>query len=220
MIIVRALRLACAGMVMLLPALAAAQQDHAGHGHGDQQGGGGMCHMMQSQSPEFGAATGAEGATVFVTIQRVVRQLQVDPGTNWDEVDIAALRQHLVDMEMLSLYAQASMRTLDQGAEFSVTGDGRTLQAIQRMVPTHAAQIQTELGWRVQAEATDSGVNLRVESDQPGDAAMIQALGFLGFMTLGEHHELHHLTMAGAAAEESAEAMDHGQHGAGGHQGH
>lgn len=202
---------------------------HSGSGGGMQQGGsgngmqhggsgGGMQRMMRRLSAQLDSASEDQGATVFATIQRVVKQLQADPDTDWSQVNISALHQHLVDMELLSLHAEASTRELDLGAEFAVTGTGRTLQAIQRMVPTHATQIASELGWQVSAELSDHGARVRVESDQPGDAAMIQALGFMGFMVLGDHHQDHHLGMAGAASADSEAAMSHGQHGSGGHQ--
>ncbi len=202
---------------------------HGGSGGGMQQGGsgngmqhggsgGGMQHMMRRLSAQLDLASEDQGATVFATIQRVVKQLQADPDTDWSQVNISALHQHLVDMELISLHAEASTRDLDLGAEFAVTGSGRTLQAIQRMVPTHARQIASELGWQVSAELSESGASVRVESGQPGDAAMIQALGFMGFMVLGDHHQDHHLAMAGAASADSEDAINHGQHEPGGHQ--
>ena len=45
---------------------------------------------------------------VFGTIQEVVRILDADPTTDWSKVNIAALREHLIDMNEVTLRAVAS----------------------------------------------------------------------------------------------------------------
>lgn len=234
--------------VLAMVPFTASAQDHAGHGdgagHGGGQGGGqghgGNMEQMQHMHEHMGEMGGMNGmggmgngsdqgsksSTVFATIQDVVRQLQTDPETDWSQVNIDALHQHLVDMEMLSLFAKASAQDIDGGAEYVVTGEGRTLEAIQRMLPAHASQIESELGWQVSSELIANGARVRVVSTQGNNAAMIRALGFMGFMVLGDHHEPHHMAMAGAsgaaadAGNQGGQAMDHGTHSGNGHQGH
>jgi FPC/CPF motif-containing protein YcgG len=72
---------------------------------------------------------------VFGAIQEVVQKLEADPAPDWSKVNIAALREHLIDMNEVTLRAASSERMLDNGIEITVTGEGRTLVAIKRMVP-------------------------------------------------------------------------------------
>jgi hypothetical protein len=77
------------------------------------------------------------GQDAFGSIQEVVQMLQADPATDWSKVNIAALREHLIDMNEVTLRAVASERMLDNGIEITVSGESRTLAAIKRMVPAH-----------------------------------------------------------------------------------
>ena len=126
---------------------------HGGMGmHGD-----GM-HGQQS------AATGTPtlpGQDAFGTIQEIVQILQSDPKTDWSKVNIDALRQHLIDMNEVTLHAAAAQRMIDNGIEITVTGGGRTLEAIKRMVPAHVNQLR-EIGWSAKSEDLPNGVKLTV----------------------------------------------------------
>jgi hypothetical protein len=86
------------------------------------------------------------GQEAFGTIQEIVRILEADPKTDWSKVNIGALREHLIDMDEVTLRARANERPLDNGIEITITGEGRTLAAIQRMVPAHAREL-VALGW-------------------------------------------------------------------------
>jgi hypothetical protein len=39
------------------------------------------------------------GNDIFGTIQEVVQKLEANPDTDWSQVDLEALRQHLIDMK-------------------------------------------------------------------------------------------------------------------------
>ena len=144
------------------------------------------------------------GQDAFATIQQVVRQLEADPDTDWSQVNIDALREHLIDMQHVTLHAEVISDEIEGGARYRVTGTGRTLAAIHAMVPTHASQMQNESDWSIQVETLDNGVELTVTEGASGEAAKIRALGFIGFMVLGDHHEAHHLAIAGGNTD-----MDH-----------
>ena len=45
------------------------------------------------------------GQEAFGTIQEIVRMLEADPSTDWAKVNIAALREHLIDMNEVTLRA-------------------------------------------------------------------------------------------------------------------
>jgi hypothetical protein len=142
-----------------------------------------------------GGAPAAAGQDAFGTIQEIVQMLQADPATDWSKVNIAALREHLIDMNEVTLRAAAAARLLDNGIEIAVTGEGRTLAAIKRMVPAHVGELRA-LGWNASAEDLAGGVKLTVIAKDANDLAKLKALGFMGIMVQGAHHQVHHLMMA------------------------
>jgi hypothetical protein len=158
--------------------------------HGQMGGHGMMGQVNGTASDPTSPGQGAFGA-----IQEIVRILEADPSTDWSKVSIGALRQHLVDMDEVTLRAAATERALDNGLEISVTGEGRTLEAIKRMIPAHATELGP-LGWNATAEDLPNGVKLVVTSADPKQVVKLKALGFMGIMVQGEHHQPHHLAMA------------------------
>jgi hypothetical protein len=77
-----------------------------------------------------------------------------------------------------------------------VTGSGRTLGAIQRMVPTHAQEINGINGWSAKTEPLADGVLLKVTSTDSKEVQRIRGLGFIGILVSGSHHQPHHLAIA------------------------
>ena len=158
-----------------------------------------MQHQMTGQSDQQKANTPTlPGQEAFGTIQEIVRILEADPNTDWSKVNLEALRQHLIDMNEVTLNADAVTKPIDGGIETTVTGTGRTVKAIQRMVPAHAHQIdQTHLnGWRAKTEPISNGVVLTVTSKDPKQVQHLRGLGFIGVMVSGSHHQPHHLAIA------------------------
>jgi len=135
------------------------------------------------------------GQDAFGAIQEIVQILQSDPTTDWSKVNISALRQHLIDMNEVTLHAVTAERDLDNGIEIAVTGEGRTLDAIKRMVPAHVSEL-VKLGWNAKTEDLPNGVKLTVITNDPKEAIKLHALGFMGIMVQGGHHQPHHLMMA------------------------
>ncbi len=88
-----------------------------------------------------------------------------------------------------------SERMLDNGIEITVTGEGRTLDAIKRMVPAHVAELR-EIGWNAKTEELSNGVRLTVTATEAQPLSKLKALGFMGIMVQGGHHQPHHLAMA------------------------
>ena len=138
------------------------------------------------------------GQDAFGAIQEILRILEADPKTDWSKVNLEALRQHLIDMSEVTLKADAVTEPIDGGIEVTVTGTGRTVEAIQRMVPAQAHQVeQMRLnGWSAKTEPLPDGVLLTVTSGDPQQVQHIRGLGFIGFMASGSHHQAHHLSMA------------------------
>jgi len=157
--------------------------------HGQSMAG---MHTLQSANP----APAMPGQDAFGAIQEIVRMLESDPKTDWSKVDLEALRQHLIDMNEVTLKADAAAKQIEGGLEIAVTGSGRTLAAIQRMVTAHAREIDGLNGWSAKTEALPNGVLLIVTSADPKEVGHIRGLGFIGLLASGSHHQLHHLTMA------------------------
>jgi hypothetical protein len=60
-----------------------------------------------------GAPQPAEaGQGAFAAIAEIVALLEADPNTDWSKVNIAALREHLVDMDELTLNAVAQEESI------------------------------------------------------------------------------------------------------------
>jgi hypothetical protein len=136
------------------------------------------------------------GQGAFAAMAEIVALLEADPNTDWSKVDVAALREHLVDMNELILNALAREEPIPGGLRITVTGEGRTLRAIRNMVPAHAAELAKTEGWQVEATGRDSDARLSVTSADPQQEARIRGLGFFGLMATGAHHQAHHWAIA------------------------
>jgi hypothetical protein len=162
------------------------------------QGKGGMNGGMHQHGGKHGQQSGMPsmpGQDAFGTIQEIVQMLEADPATDWSKVNIATLREHLIDMNEVTLHAAATERMLDNGIEIAVTGEGRTLAAIKRMVPAHVNELK-EIGWSAKSEELPNGVKLTVTASEASPMTKLKALGFMGIMVQGGHHQPHHLMMA------------------------
>jgi hypothetical protein len=133
------------------------------------------------------------GQAAFATIQEIVSKLEADPKTDWSKVNIEALRQHLIDMDNVTLRAVVTTDAVAQGVRYTVTGEGSTVASIQRMVLAHAATMNGVNGLMLTAKALPIGAELSVKT---GELQKAKALGFIGMMTIGMHHQQHHWMIA------------------------
>jgi hypothetical protein len=157
----------------------------------------GMMQMHGQENVEMGLnAPTMPGQDAFGAIQEIVRILEADSTTDWSKVNLEALRQHLIDMNEVTLRANAAPALIDGGLTISITGEGRTLGAIQRMIPDHAQELDQMNGWHARTETLPDGVRLTVTSSDPKEVAHIRGLGFIGLLVSGSHHQPHHLAMA------------------------
>jgi hypothetical protein len=77
-----------------------------------------------------------------------------------------------------------------------VTGGGRTLEAIRRMIPAQSRELDGVHGWSAASTPLPDGVRLTVTAADPKEAAHIRGLGFIGLLASGAHHQPHHLAIA------------------------
>jgi hypothetical protein len=172
-------------LAAVLRAAPAFAQDAHDHGQHDA--------MMRGSQP---AQMVQGGEAAFAAIQEVVGILEADASTDWTKVNIEALRQHLIDMNNVTL--RSTVETKEQGrtVTFLITGREEVAASIQRMVMAHAGVMNGSRGWRYEGSTVDGGARMRVTA--PDDLALVKlrALGFVGIMTQGMHHQEHHLMIA------------------------
>lgn len=157
-----------------------AQQDgHDGHGR------------TNSSMPQ------EAGQSAFAAIAEIVQILDADADVDWSKVNIAQLREHLVDMNSLTLGAEVTVETMGDSFHFNVSGsDAKTIRALQNMVPAHSKELDKMSEWSAKGEMTATGAILKITPTQTNSVVKIQALGFFGLMATGAHHQPHHLGMA------------------------
>lgn len=152
-------------------------------------------HMMQTDAT---APVSEPGQGAFAAIAEIVAALEADPETDWARVDIGALRAHLRDMDLVTIWAKATGEDIPGGMRFTVTGEGDVADAIERMVLAHAAVMQDVNGWTYVAASAPGGAVLEVTVPE-ADLPRLKALGFFGVLASGMHHQSHHWMMATGA---------------------
>ena len=163
----------------------------------------GTRHHPQSAAqslPGQGAAVPAlSGQDAFGAIQEIVRILEANPSTDWSKVDLERLRQHLIDMNEVTLRSEVKTVTVPGGLAMDITGTGRVEQAIRGMVVPHANELDQMKEWSARTERIPGGLRFTVVAKNPDDiktVARIRGLGFIGLLVQGGHHQPHHLAMA------------------------
>ena len=152
-----------------------------------------MEHMKEMMPPP------PSGAPIFDAIGAEVRALDADSATDWSKVDVDELRAHLVDMNLVMMYAAVTKKDVSGGVQMTITGTGATVGAIQRMLVNHVNALQASGQYTARATKTKTGVIATVTVPAPANdkaVARLRGLGFAGIMTLGEHHMAHHGNMA------------------------
>jgi hypothetical protein len=148
----------------------------------------------------------APGQDAYAAIAEIVRLLDADPSTDWSKVNLEALRQHLVDMNEVTLHAAVAPSPVPGGVALRVSGTGRTVAAIRTMVRSHASVLAAMPEYAARVADLADGVLLTVTARDPSDARAVQrirGLGFAGLMTIGDHHAAHHLALARGAGGEA-----------------
>ena len=176
--------LTVAVVLIAAPALAAGMGPMPGTQH----------YMAMSQDQAALPHQGGQGA--FAAIQEIVTMLQADPHTDWSKVNIEALRQHLIDMDNVTLRASATSEDITGGVRFLVTGEGPVVGSIRRMLTAHAQTMNGVGGWNYAAAEIPNGASLTVAVTNPADIVKVKALGFIGVLADGSHHQAHHLMIA------------------------
>ena len=154
--------------------------------------------VANAQHDMSGPRPTSPGNAAFGTISEIVRMLDADPNTDWSRVNIEALRQHLIDMDLVLKTSTVKQRNVAGGVELDVTGTGATVAAVRRMAVNHTRMLD---GSQYRASATNiaGGAKLTITAANQSDSsavARIRGLGFAGLFTEGDHHAMHHLMLA------------------------
>jgi hypothetical protein len=162
----------------------------------------GMQHTAGMEHENAGAQGTQGGQAAFAAIAEIVHLLDADSTTNWSAVDLEALRQHLIDMDAVTLRSRVRQVRTAGGLVMEVTGTPQVAGSIRRMVGAHAPMLDALGGWHASAARIPGGMRLTVVASNPADSAAvarIRGLGFIGLMTEGAHHAQHHLMIAKGA---------------------
>jgi hypothetical protein len=162
----------------------------------------------QSTRPPAPTVATQAGQDAFAAIGEIVRILEADPRTDWAQVNLETLRQHLIDMNDVVLRSTVRETKIPGGVQLDVTGTGRTMAAIRRMLTAHTQILDGRAEWDATAKPIPGGIRWTILSSEPGDlpqVARIRGLGFAGLLATGAHHTTHHLALArGMTPEEHA----------------
>lgn len=159
----------------------------------------GMTHEAQPSTDSVSRGPQQGGQSAFAAIAEIVRILSADASTDWPKVNIEALRQHLIDMDDVTLRSVVEQAAVPGGARFTVRGEGRVAFAIRRMAKAHAQMVGAERGEHASVEEIPGGARVTITAANARDTtkvARIRALGFVGLLTTGDHHGPHHIAMA------------------------
>ncbi|MFV2052365.1 hypothetical protein [Aliiroseovarius sp. YM-037] len=162
-------------LLLLIAAPAQAQHTHGNHGSAD------VTETGQAQ---------------FASIAEIVTVIRDDPSTDWARVDIQALRDHLVDMDNVTTRSMVAVEEADASVIFTITGDAEVAQSIQNMVTAHTPMLAAETGWSVASALVADGAMMTITVSDDEQRHQVLGLGFYGVMTIGAHHQQHHLMIA------------------------
>ena len=138
------------------------------------------------------------GNDAFGTIQEVIHLLETDPTTNWKKVNIEALRLHLIDMYAMTLHVKVLYeKPLLAGLETVIEPTSlQAKEALERVLNVHPKMLREETGWIMHVIPQEKRYILRITTHNEQEIDKIRALGYIGLMAYGSHHQRHHLMMA------------------------
>ncbi|HIP43925.1 MAG TPA: hypothetical protein EYG93_01130 [Sulfurospirillum arcachonense] len=179
---------------LLLSSVLYASGDHTGnHLHEGK--------MMNHMSEDGKTILLEAGNDAFGTIQEVIKKLENDPETDWSKVDIEALRVHLSDMQDMTLNIEViSQKNIPNGVEVIIKATTpRANRALKRAFMAHPSQMKKETGWDMEVEEKNKSFIIKAITSKKNEIDKIRALGYIGLMAYGSHHQPHHWMMATGA---------------------
>ncbi len=138
------------------------------------------------------------GNDIFGTIQEVIANLNANTDTDWDKVNIEALKEHLLDMRDMTVNVEViSQNRIKNGSEILIMPTNkRSIQAMKRVLSAHPAQLKKEINWQMRVQKQGNKYLLTTTTDKTAEVNKIVGLGYIGLMAYGNHHQPHHWLMA------------------------
>ena len=137
-----------------------------------------------------------KGLDITTAVSVVMAELEADPNTDWDAVNLDALLTHLADLDMVLQNAYVQEDALrSMGYRFSIDGDGPTIAALRRVLTAHIQATQGSDDWHYEASFTGSRVELLVHSSGDG-YSLLSSQGFLGMLLSHELSLVRHMAIA------------------------
>jgi len=179
-----------------------AEMDHANMDH--------SAMMNHGQSTIQTTKLTESGTDPFAVMQEAIAALEANPNTNWEKVNIEALRLHLVEMQDMTLNVNVTQTRIDNGFKAVVTPTtSRSVRSVAKVLSAHPAQMKIETGWDMQVQNNNGVFTLTVTTDNVKDVAKIRGLGYIGVMAYGDHHQPHHWAMASGDNPHAGHNMKH-----------
>ena len=183
----RKLSLSIVATIIVIP-MASAHMHHANMNH---------AAMMGRNTAPTQVVLTESGTDPFATLQEVITALEANPDTNWEKVNIEALRLHLVEMQDMTINVDVKQQYIDNGFQAVVTPTtNRAVKSLTRVLSGHPMQMKAETGWDMQVQNNNSVFTLTVTTNNTKDVAKIRGLGYIGVMAYGNHHQPHHWAIA------------------------
>ena len=138
------------------------------------------------------------GNAIFGTLQETIKMLDANPETDWEKVDLEGLRQHLIDMENFTSGVDVlSNEKIAKGSKIVIRAKSKVAHdSLSRALKAHPSMMQSETGWTMGVEQNKERFTLTIETQKPEEITRLRALGYIGVMALGDHHQVHHWLMA------------------------
>ncbi len=196
----RKLSLSIVATIIAVP-MASAHMHHANMNH---------AAMMGHNAAPTQVVLTESGTDPFATLQEVIAALEANPDTNWEKVNIEALRLHLVEMQDMTTNVDVKQQYIDNGFQVVVMPTtNRAVKSLIRVLSGHPAQMKAETGWDMQVQNNDGVFTLTVTTDNAKDIAKLRGLGYIGVMAYGNHHQPHHWAMASGDNPHAGHSMKH-----------
>lgn len=185
---VRTFLLATTGLLILGRGPALSQ-----HTNNDDQAGRDE-HAAMSNQTEPAPVLRASGQALFGTVQEAIQELEADSTTDWSAADVDRLRQHLLDMHHVAVNVNVEQKTpIDGGIRIRVRPTRDAARAsLDRVLDAHPRMLMRETGWTMAVDEVGGTYVLRVTTDTPEEIDKIRALGYMGLLAYGSHHQRHH----------------------------
>lgn len=138
------------------------------------------------------------GNDIFDAIQEVVEKLEADPNTDWSKVDLEGLRQHLIDMKAFTEEVDVlSKEDIENGVKIIIKSQTeRAENALTNFSKMHPRMLKMEKDWDMQMESDSETWTIVCTTSKPEEVVKLRALGYIGLVVEGAHHQLHHWMMA------------------------